>query len=110
MNTEALAVPASVAQLRARATVWWRALAPRERQGATLALLLVAVAAGWFIAVQPALRTLRSAPAAIDKLDAELQQMQLLATESRALRAAPPVAPPSRRRRRGGARAGRPVH
>ena len=93
MNTEALAVPASVAQLRARATVWWRALAPRERQGATLALLLVAVAAGWFIAVQPALRTLRSAPAAIDKLDAELQQMQLLATESRALRAAPPVAP-----------------
>lgn len=45
------------------------------------------------IAVQPALRTLRDTPAAIEKLDAELQQMQLLAAESRVLRAAPPIAP-----------------
>lgn len=93
MNSGALSVPAPVVQLRARIVAWWRALAPRERQGAWLALALVAIAGGWFIAVQPALRTLKTAPATIDKLDAELQQMQLLATESRALRAAPPVAP-----------------
>ncbi|HRP26902.1 MAG TPA: type II secretion system protein GspM [Burkholderiaceae bacterium] len=93
MNSGALSVPAPVVQLRARIVAWWRALAPRERQGAWLALALVAIAGGWFIAVQPALRTLNTAPATIDKLDAELQQMQLLATESRALRAAPPVAP-----------------
>lgn len=93
MNTETLAMPASAAELRTRIAVWWRALAPRERQGALAAAVLVGAAVVWFAAVQPALRTLRTAPAAIDKLDAELQQMQLLATESRALRAAPPVAP-----------------
>lgn len=93
MNTKTLAVPVPIATLRAQATAWWRALAPRERQGAMLAAALVGAALVWFIAVAPALRTLRSAPATIDRLDAELQQMQLLATESRALRAAPPVAP-----------------
>ncbi|MCO5122441.1 MAG: type II secretion system protein M [Rhizobacter sp.] len=93
MNTEALALPAPIAQFRARAAAWWRELAPRERQGALLAIALVSLAVLWFVAVQPALRTLRAAPIAIDRLDAELQQMQLLATESRALRAAPPVAP-----------------
>jgi len=87
------AAPNALAQSRARAIAWWRALAPRERQGALLALVLVGAALLWFVAVQPALRTLRTAPAAIDRLDAELQQMQRLATESRTLRAAPPVAP-----------------
>lgn len=93
MNAETLSMPAPVAQLRTRAVEWWRALGRRERQGAVLALVLVGIAAIWFVAVQPALRTLRTAPVAIDRLDAELQQMQLLATDSRALRAAPPVAP-----------------
>ncbi len=93
MNAQTPALPTPISTLRVRATSWWRALAPRERQGAMIAAVLVGVAVVWFAAVQPALRTLRSAPATIDKLDAELQQMQLLATESRALRAAPPVAP-----------------
>lgn len=93
MNAEAPALEPSVATLRARASSWWRALAPRERSAALLAAAFVAVAAVWFVAVQPALRTLASAPKTIDQLDAELQQMQLLATESGALRAAPPVAP-----------------
>jgi len=93
MNAQAPAVPVSVAALRTRATGWWRALAPRERSAALLAAAFVGAAVVWLAGVQPALRTLRSAPAEIDRLDAELQQMQLLATESRALRAAPPVAP-----------------
>ncbi len=93
MSNATLALPAPVAQFRARAAARWHALAPRERQSAMLAFALVGVALIWFVAVQPALRTLRTAPITIDRLDAELQQMQLLATESRALRAAPPVAP-----------------
>lgn len=93
MSADAAASPMPVAALRARAVAWWRALAPRERQGALIAAVLVGTAIAWLVAVRPALTTLRTAPIAIDKLDAELQQMQLLATESRALRAAPPVAP-----------------
>ena len=43
----------------------------------------------WVVALQPALKTLREAPAKIDRLDAQLQQMQALASEVRELRAAP---------------------
>ena len=93
MSADAAAPPRPVAALRARAAAVWRALAPRERRGALIAAVLVGTAIAWLVAVRPALATLRTAPIAIDKLDAELQQMQLLATESRALRAAPPVAP-----------------
>ena len=42
----------------------------------------------WLIAVQPALRTLREAPAELDRLDSQLQQMQLAALESATLRSA----------------------
>jgi general secretion pathway protein M len=45
----------------------------------------------WLVAVQPAWRTLREAPAQIDALDMQLQQMQRLAAESRELRATPPL-------------------
>lgn len=93
MNTSASALPAPVAAARARASTWWRTLAPRERRGAAIAAAFVGAALVWFIAISPALRTLQTAPAAIDRLDVELQQMQLLATEGRALRAAPPIAP-----------------
>ena len=47
----------------------------------------------WMIAVQPALRTLRETPAELDRLDNQLQQMQLAAFESTTLRAASPVPP-----------------
>jgi general secretion pathway protein M len=47
----------------------------------------------WLIAVQPALRTLREAPAELDRLDMQWQQMQLAAFESAALRSASPVPP-----------------
>lgn len=75
------------AQLRAR----WRSLAPRERRlvGATALLLLLALV--WWLAVQPAWRTLRSAPAEIDRLDATLLRMQREAAESERLRGAPKI-------------------
>ena len=88
-----LALPAPLIDLRLRATTWWRGLSPRDRRLATLGGWAVAALLVWGVAVQPALRTLREAPLAIERLDAELQQMQLLAAESASLRAAPPVPP-----------------
>lgn len=69
----------------------WAAFASRERQAIILAASALAVLLVWLIAVQPALRTLRSAPAQIDALDAQLQFMHALATETTGLRAATPV-------------------
>lgn len=91
MNT--LSLPAPLASLHQRASTWWRALTQRDRRMARLGALAVGASLFWLIGVQPALRTLREAPPTIERLDAELQQMQVLAAESRTLRAAPPVAP-----------------
>lgn len=71
--------------------VAWRSRAPREQllvqvAGASLALLLL-----WWVTLQPALRTLQTAPAQLEALDVQLQAMQRLATEARELRGAPPV-------------------
>jgi len=79
--------------LRAQAVQRWRQFAPRERLFIGLGAAALGVLLLWLVAVQPALRTAREAPAQIDKLDAQLQQMQRLATESKGLRAAPPVSP-----------------
>lgn len=71
--------------LRAR----WQALAPREQ---TLVLAgggLVAFALLWWLAVAPALSTLRTAPARHAELDAQLQRMQGLRAEALQLQSAP---------------------
>ncbi|RZU02047.1 type II secretion system protein GspM [Rivibacter subsaxonicus] len=78
-----------LAPLRAR----WRALAPRERLWVAMAAGVVGTFVLWLVAVQPAWRTLRTAPAQIDALDAQLQHMQRLAGEARELRAQPVVSP-----------------
>jgi general secretion pathway protein M len=69
----------------------WKALAPRERRLVALAMTVVVVALLWFVAVAPAWRVVREAPARLDQLDLQLQSMQRLAAEARALQAAPPV-------------------
>jgi general secretion pathway protein M len=71
----------------------WAALQERERLLVALAALLVGGALIWMLAVQPAWRTLRSAPAEQARLDAQWQAMQRQAAEARTLRAAPPLAP-----------------
>lgn len=71
----------------------WQALAPRERLGAALGLGLLLVFLVWSLAVQPALKTLRTAPAQQAALDAQWAQMQHLAAEAVELRALPPVDP-----------------
>jgi general secretion pathway protein M len=45
----------------------------------------------WFIAIQPAWRTLSTAPAQLDQLDAQLQTMRRLAAETSELRSLPSV-------------------
>lgn len=69
----------------------WAALPVRERRLALLAAAVVGVFLLWTVALQPALRTLREAPAQIDRLDGQLQAMQKMAGEARELRAAPPI-------------------
>jgi general secretion pathway protein M len=75
------------AQLKAR----WAAIAPRERRLLQAALAIVVLALAWFVLVRPAWQTLREAPARIDALDLQLQQMQRLAAEARELRSLPAV-------------------
>ena len=89
----AASLPPGVAGARAQAGQYWRSRAPRERQLIALGALALAVLIVWLIAVQPALTTLREAPAELDRLDAQWQQMQIAASESAALRSASPVPP-----------------
>lgn len=88
-----MALPAPLVDLRRRASAQWLALTPRDRGIARLGAVVVGLAVAWMVGVQPALRTLREAPAQIASLDAQLQEMQLLAAESKTLRAAAPIAP-----------------
>jgi len=71
--------------------VFWAGLAPRERQLASLAGAALVALIVVLVLVQPALRTVRAAPAQLDTLDADLQTMQRLAAETRELRNTPPV-------------------
>ncbi len=91
MNTETL--PAGGRSLRQQAEVWWRARAPRERQAIIVVLLVLVLFALWSLFVQPALRTSREAPAQLDRLDAQYQQMQRIAAEAKGLRDASRVSP-----------------
>lgn len=82
---------AQLATLRQQARAKWNSLAPRERLYVGVAGLLVGFYIVFAIFVAPAWHTMKTAPAAIDKLDLELQQMQRLAAEAKGLRSAPPV-------------------
>lgn len=77
------------APLRAR----WQALAPREQNLLRAAALLVAAALLWWLALAPALATLRSAPARHASLDAQLQHMQALQAQAQQLQGAPRTDP-----------------
>ncbi len=88
--------PASAGRLAVRSTLLvlrtrWAAFAPRERRLLTLAAVVLGGFLLWSVALAPAWRTLQTAPAQLDALDAQAQQMQALATEAGLLRAAPPV-------------------
>jgi general secretion pathway protein M len=84
---------AALRALRASLAARWAALAPRERRGLAIALLAVGVLLVWIVAVQPALRALRETPAQLDRLEAQMQQLQRIASEARELKATAPVTP-----------------
>jgi len=81
------------ASLRQQATAWWQGRTPRERQAVLVVAAVLGVFVVWSLLVQPALRTAREAPAQLDRLDAQVQQMQRIAAESVVLRSAPKVSP-----------------
>jgi general secretion pathway protein M len=82
---------AGLVSLRQQARTWWRSRSKRERQAIALVVTLVVLFIVWTLLVQPAWQIARSAPAELDALDTQLQQMQRIANESRGLRNTAPV-------------------
>ena len=76
----------------------WQAMAARERRWLMSAALLVLLAIVWWLAVSPALATLRSAANQSQLLDAQLQQMQSLQAQAKAFQAQPRIASDEARR------------
>ena len=69
----------------------WNALARREQQALLVALVLMLGAVLWWVALAPALSTLRSAPQQQRLLETQLQHMQLLQQQAKTLQAQPPL-------------------
>jgi general secretion pathway protein M len=67
----------------------WQALSEREQRLLTWGAVLLAVAMVWWVALAPALRTLREAPAQQAALDAQWQQLQELQAQARSLQQQP---------------------
>ena len=89
----AAADPSAPAALAARLRAHWQALAPREQALVRGAAVLVAAALLWWLALAPALQTLRSAPARHAVLDAQLQRMLALQGEAQRLQGTPRADP-----------------
>lgn len=85
-------------KLTPRLPARWRALARREQQLVLAALALLLGAGLWWLALAPALATLRSAQSQHRMLDAQLQQMQLLRAQASTLQAQPRLAVADARR------------
>ena len=77
--------------MKATFNTWWLKLAPRERQALGLAAAVVALALLWWVALAPAWKTLRQAPAQHARLDAELHTLQTMAAQAQSLQAQPPI-------------------
>lgn len=71
-------------------------LQPRERRAVTLALWVVALGLLWWLAISPAVATLRQAPERHASLDAQLGQMRSMAAAASSLRAQSTAQPPAR--------------
>jgi general secretion pathway protein M len=76
----------------------WQGVSKRERRLVLSVAALLLVAMLWWLGVAPALATLRAAASQHLLLDAQLQQMQSLQMQARALQAQPRLAPEEARR------------
>jgi general secretion pathway protein M len=65
----------------------WAALGAREQRLVIIASVLVCAALLWWVALAPALQTVRLAPAQHAQMDSQLQTMRAMAAEATALRA-----------------------
>lgn len=84
--------------LRSMILARWRQISAREQRLVMVAALLIFVALLWWVALAPALATLRAAPAQHRALDAQLQQMQRLQAQAAAIQAQPALAQDDARR------------
>lgn len=84
--------------LRSMTLARWRQISAREQRLVTVAMLLILVALLWWVALAPALGTLRAAPAQHRVLDAQLQQMQRLQAQAAAIQAQPALSQDDARR------------
>ena len=91
MNARTVTMPPAMATLRTQATARWRGMSSRDRMALTLGLGVFVAFIVWLAFVAPAWRTARDAPAKLDLLEVQLQQMQRLSAEARTLRGAPEV-------------------
>jgi general secretion pathway protein M len=76
-------------KLPAAVQLQWDRLAARERRSVLAAAALIGLALLWWVALAPALRTLRGAEVQHQLLDAQLQTMHRLQAEAQALQAQP---------------------
>jgi general secretion pathway protein M len=76
----------------------WRQVSPREQRAVLAGAAVLLLAALWWLGVAPALNTLRGAEQQHRLLDAQLQAMQTMQAQARALQAQPRVAPEEVRR------------
>jgi general secretion pathway protein M len=83
--------PPALASLRQQARAFWSGLALRERLALGAGLAALGLFLVWWIAVAPALRTLREAPAQLDQLEREVQLTRAVGEEVKSLRAVAPV-------------------
>jgi len=91
MNGRTVSLPPALSGLRSQAVTLWGGMAPLERLALSVGLVVLAVFALWMLFIAPAWRTVRDAPAQLDRLEVQLQHMQRLAAEARGLRGAPSV-------------------
>ena len=76
----------------------WKTLAAREQRLLLAALTLIVCAALWWLALAPALATLRSAESQARLQDAQLQTMLGLQAQAQLIQTQPPLAPGESRR------------
>ena len=69
----------------------WDSLAPREKLLVIGASVLVALALMWWVVIGPAVKTLSNAGEQQRALDAQLQQMRMLAAQAQALQSQPKI-------------------
>lgn len=96
MSRPPLPLSTPVRQLGERWQALLARLSPRERLASGLALWVLGLGLLWWLALSPALTTLRQAPGRHAQLDAQLAQMQHLAATATALQAAGTAQPPRR--------------